>query len=353
MSNICRHAIRWVMVVVVSAGGLFGATGCANDAAIIEQANQMHGSLEPAIMTDPVLNNYITALGARIIEVAAEFDRIGYGPEAHSSEATNWMYSDAMRFHFVNSQTLNAFTTGGNHMYIYTALFIQSRTEDELAAVMAHEYAHVYCRHVHKGMNRQYAVLGTALLAGAAGYAAGGDERGEQYGGLAASAAMIAGNLYTMGFTRQDEAEADEYGFAFYTRAGWDPNRFGDFFQQMIDKGYANEDDSDFLSTHPAAAKRVAEAKRRAATLPPNAKQWRRPNVATPAEFAQLQERAARLGETMPSDATLENSQELLQALPRSCLTPTQQPDQIAAQERLQKKRAALAEKEKRQGAAR
>ena len=41
-----------------------------------------------------------------------------------------------------------------------------------------------------------------------------------------------------MGYTRGDEAQADELGFAFYTRAGWDPNHFADFFQQMIDLGY-------------------------------------------------------------------------------------------------------------------
>ena len=49
---------------------------------------------------------------------------------------------------------------------------------------LPNKFAHVYARHVAKGMNRQYALLGTAAAAGAAGYAAGGKESGMQYAGL-------------------------------------------------------------------------------------------------------------------------------------------------------------------------
>ncbi len=67
----------------------------------------------------------------------------------------------------------------------------------------------------------------------------------------------------------------------------------------------------------------------------PNARNWRRPNVATPEQFAYLQQRAQQVGQTMPSDRTLEQAQELLQALPRSCLTPVEQKDQIRARQHL------------------
>jgi len=50
------------------------------------------------------------------------------------------MFKD-LQVHLVNSKTLNAFTTGGNHMYIYNQLFQEARSEDELAGVMSHEYA--------------------------------------------------------------------------------------------------------------------------------------------------------------------------------------------------------------------
>ena len=326
--------------IVFSLLALVGGTGigCASDRAVISQANQAHTSLAPAVIEDPVLSTYIQDVGNRIIGAAQELNRQGGGKSGKEDNA--WMFSKNMRFHFVNSKTLNAFTTGGEHMYIYTGLFQQCKSEDELAAVMAHEFAHIYGRHVHKGMNRQYAILGAAAAAGAAGYAAGGKEKGTEYAGMGAGAAMLAGQFVGMSFTRKDESEADALGFNFYTRAGWDPNRFGDFFQTMIDKGY--DKGNEMLSDHPSLSNRVADAKARAAKLPPQAKEWRQPPVADGQKFQDLQRRSVEVGKNLPTDRTLEGAQELLAALPRSCLTPAIQPDQEKAEQRvLMRKQAA------------
>lgn len=307
--------------------------GCATDAAVIDQANQMHAGLEPAVITDPQLAGYIQAVGGRIIATAGEMNRQNYGPSAHREEKSDWMYSNEMQFHFVNSKTLNAFTTGGEHMYVYTELFEQCETEDELAAVMAHEYGHVYGRHIHNSMNRQYLVLGSAAALGMAGYAVGGDKHGEEYGAAFAGAAVLVGNFVGMSYTRKDEAQADQLGFDFYCRAGWDPNHFGDFFQGLIDKGM--DSTPEMLSDHPPLKDRVEAARTRAGQLPPAARNWRRPNVATPQQFAELKRMAIEVGRNMPDDKSLEKAQELLQALPRSCLTPVVQEDQQQAQQHI------------------
>jgi predicted Zn-dependent protease len=218
-------------------------------------------------------------------------------------------------------------------MYIYTQLFEECKTEDELAAVMAHEYGHIYGRHVGKGMNRQYAALAAAAALGGAGYLAGGDEKGGQYAAYGAAGGLAIGQFVNMGFTRGDENEADQLGFDFYTRAGWDPDRFADFFQSMIDKGL--DTTPEMMSDHPSLKNRVAETKERVEKLPATASQWRRPPVASPAEFKALQARAAELGKTLPSDKTLANSQQLLQALPRSCVMPIDPPDAQRAREQI------------------
>jgi predicted Zn-dependent protease len=341
---LCRGVVLCFLVV-------FGAlnTGCATDKAVISQANQAHTSLQPAVMEDPQLAGYIQEVGDRIIDAAKELSQQGYGPRG--KEDNSWMFSKDMRFHFVNSKTMNAFTTGGEHMYIYTALFQQCKSEDELAAVMAHEFAHIYGRHVHKGMNRQYAILGAAAAAGAAGYAAGsGNDKGMEYAGMGAGAAMLVGQFVGMSFTRKDETEADALGFQFYSRAGWDPSKFGDFFQTMIDKGY--DKGNEMLSDHPSLGNRVAAAKERAAKLPPEAEQWRRPAVAEGSAFKQLQARSAEVGKTMPSDQSLEQAQELLAALPRSCLTPAVQPDQQKAEQHVMMERKQAEERAKQAQAA-
>jgi predicted Zn-dependent protease len=332
MTQHTHHPVRRLLIVPLLALVPLIGTGCANDRQIIGQANQFHSGLEQAVIEDPQLAGYLQKVGDRVIAAAAELDRQGYGPESAHKENNQWMFNGGMKFHFVNSPTLNAFTTGGNHMYIYTGLFQNADTEDELAAVMAHEFAHVYGRHVHKGMNRQMMSMAAAATAGAAGYAAGGKNR-ETTAGAAAGIAAMAGQFFGQSFTRGDENEADKIGFVFYTRAGWDPAKFDDFFQKMIDKGY--DKTPEMMSDHPSLANRVAATKERVKRLPPEADRWLQPAVAEGPAFRQLQQRAVAVGKTMPTSESLANAQQLLQAMPRSCLTPRDQealPDQREAQ---------------------
>jgi len=150
---------------------------------------------------------------------------------------------------------------------------------------------------------------------------------------MGAGLAAVAGQFVGMSYTRKDEAEADQYGFNFYTRAGWDPQKFGDFFQHMIDKGL--DKGPDYLSDHPSLKSRLDLARQRAAQVERQSSQWRRPPVATADEFRRLQQRAADLGSRLPDDKSLQQVQKLLAALPRSCLTPTIQPDQKRAEQEM------------------
>ena len=327
------HPIRRPARAAVLALALAGLSACATDRQVIAQANDANTELQPATIQDPQLRSYIQTVGERIIAAAREADRAGEGPKAHfdDKESNQWMFTNG-KFHLVNSETLNAFTTGGEHMYIYSELMEQCRSEDELAAVMAHEFAHVYGRHVHKGMNRQYAMLAASAGAGLVGLAVGGEEHGKQYGTTAMVSTATIGQFLNLGYTRDDEAEADKWGFRFYARAGWDPERFGDFFQQLIDKGL--DTGSEVTSDHPSLASRVAAAKERAAKLPPEAAAWRKPPVADRSTFAALQARAAQAGASTRTSEQLAKAQTLLSAVP-SCVTPEDQPDQKAAQRQL------------------
>jgi predicted Zn-dependent protease len=307
---------------------------CATDRQVIAQAEDTQTQLDPAVMNDPQLRQYLEDMGARIVAAAKVLDAQHYGPDSHFKEKSDWMFSKDMEFHLVNSQTLNAFTTGGHHMNIYLALFETCRTEDELAAVMAHEYGHVYARHVQQGMDRQYYTLGGALLVGAGGYALGGKEHGLEYATVGAGLAYAGGQFLGLGFTRKDEAQADELGFTFYTHAGWDPRRFADFFQQLIDKGY--DTSSDATSDHPTLKSRVAAANERVAKLPADAASWRKPPIADASQFASLKQHAAQVARGMPSDKSLEVAQTLLASV-SSCVLPQDAPEQKAARARIAK----------------
>jgi predicted Zn-dependent protease len=314
--------------------GLVGLlAGCASDEKVIGQARSFHTQLAPAVIDkteDAVLDEYLQSVGERIMAGARQLYQEGYIPKASKGKDNRWMFSEDMKFHFVNSKTINAFTTGGEHMYIYSELFQKAQTEAELAAVMAHEYSHVYGRHVHKGMNRQMTTLAAAGAAGAAGYALGDEDNRGTYAMGAAGATMLAGQVVGMGYTRKDEDEADKLGFQIYVRAGYPPEHFGDFFKRMIEMGY--DKGPAILSDHPTLKSRVESAERRAGELPPDAGRWLQPPIADAPKLAQLQERSREIGKKMPDDKSLANAQELLAAMPRSCLTPAVHEDQIEAE---------------------
>ena len=250
------------------------------------------------------------------------------------------MFQD-VQFHMVGSPTLNAFTTGGHHVYIYSELFENCRDEDEFAAVCSHEFAHIYCRHVQQGTDRQYGVYAGAALAAvggaAAGYALGGDNglTGAATGGAAGGAAGLGvGQFLGMGFTRKDEDQADEYGFKFYTHAGWDPKQFAGFFQTMIDKGY--DTTPEIASDHPKLSNRVKSTADRVDKLPANADQWRKPDTASTSEFQDLQRKAAAAAKKIPQDKDTKAAELMLAAFP-SCVAPTATRTQLNARDVLSK----------------
>ncbi len=113
-------------LILLSLIGLIAFSGCTavSDKSVIQQAQGFDEGIKAAEIKDPDVNAYFQRIGARIIAAARESDRAKWGPPTHfnSSEPQDWMFK-GIQFHLVNSKTLNAFTTGGEHVYIYNELF--------------------------------------------------------------------------------------------------------------------------------------------------------------------------------------------------------------------------------------
>jgi predicted Zn-dependent protease len=140
--------------------------------------------------------------------------------------------------------------------------------------------------------------------------------------------ASSAGKYVGMGFTRGDEDEADAVGFVFYTRAGWDPDHFADFFKHMIELGH--DGTPEFMSDHPKLSSRVANTEKRVKKLPADSSQWRKPLIADAEQFAALRQRAAQMAKTMPNDQAAQKAQTMLASFP-SCVARSDQPGQSSA----------------------
>ena len=330
MNRLTNRVARIAAILWIGA-----SLGCvASDKSTIEQASAFNTGLSPAEIREAHNNQYLQQIGDRIVAVAKQMDQQGIGPKTHFKEKDNsWMFQD-LHWELVNSKTVNAFTTGGHFVYIYNALFQMCKNENELAAVMAHEYGHIYSRHVQKGAGRQQALAAATLVAAGAGYAYGGSQNGSQYSQQAAALAQGGGSFFEMGYTRDDEAQADEVGFMFYVKAGWPPEHFADFFKDMIAAGY--DKTPAVQSDHPTLASRVLKANERVAALDrPKFAAYLKPNIVTQEQFNQIKSAANAASAGIPDDQKVLQAKNLLQALPRSCWVPYEADDQKQAQQKI------------------
>ena len=164
----------------------------------------------------------------------------------------------------LNSNVNNAFAIPGGYVYITRQLLALMNDEAELAFVMGHEVAHVAARHGQKRQTR--AALGS-ILAGLAGAVTGSQIVGQGAG--------VVAQLTTLGFSREQERQADSLGVRYLTSAAYDPLASGDILaalgaQTALEarlKGQSGAEPSRWLSTHPANGERVARIRAEAQTF--------------------------------------------------------------------------------------
>src|SRR5699024_9708187 len=76
-------------------------------------------------------------------QLSEYINRVGHRLARHTGRAAS-----SFHFYVVNSQQVNAFALPGGYIGVNAGLIMDTETESELAAVMAHECAHVTQRHI-------------------------------------------------------------------------------------------------------------------------------------------------------------------------------------------------------------
>ncbi|SQC84122.1 exported zinc metalloprotease YfgC [Klebsiella pneumoniae] len=207
---------------------------------------QLRGSAP--LINDPLLVQYINGLGMRLV--------------AHANSVRT-----PFHFYLINNDQINAFAFFGGNVVLHSALFRYSDNESELASVMAHEISHVTQRHLARAMEDQkrnapltwVGALGSILLAMASPQA-----------GMAALTGTLAGTQQGMiGFTRQNEEEADRIGIQVLQRSGFDPQAMPMFMGKLLDESRYSTRPPEMLLTHPLPESRLADARNRANQMRP------------------------------------------------------------------------------------
>ncbi len=146
----------------------------------------------------------------------------------------------------------NAFALPGRKIGVHTGLLAVATNQDQLAAVLGHEVAHVLANHgnervsqqtmVSQGMSITQAILNPQSELGKTGMGVLG--LGAQYGIL-------------MPYSRAHESEADIYGLDLMAKAGFDPRESVTLWINMGKAG--GETPLEFMSTHPAHETRISD----------------------------------------------------------------------------------------------
>ncbi len=209
------------------------------------------------VLEDPLIEDWLQTIGTRL----------GANSDQPQQKFTFFMLRD---------RQINAFATLGGYVAVNAGLVLIAEREDEVAAVLSHEIAHITQKHVLRGVERaqreQVPILLGMLAAVVAAQQAGG-----RSGGQATQAAIASGlglmQQRQINFTRSNESEADRLGIRTLARSGYDVDAMADFFDRMSlamrgnQGGYSTPD---FLMTHPVTATRISEAHERAEQMKKN-----------------------------------------------------------------------------------
>lgn len=244
----------WAALAVLAAA----AAGCATNPvtgrrqlALVSQGQEIQlgrQTAEQAVQTiglvpDSALQRYVQRIGAEM---------------ARESERPDLPWS----FGVLDDPTPNAFAAPGGFIFTTRGMMNLMQNEAELAAVLGHEIGHVTARHSVTQISRaQLAqiglVAGSVLFPGAA----------ETLGGLAQGGLQ----LLFLSYGREAERQADELGFNYALREGYDVREMRDVFSalQRVGQTEGRSPVPSWLATHPAPAERIQAVEQRLATLAP------------------------------------------------------------------------------------
>ena len=153
----------------------------------------------------------------------------------------------------LDTSEVNAFALPGGYIYVTRGILALASDTSELAAVLAHEIAHVVLKHARARTNR---IRTNEIVDKVVSGVFGGDVETDQSSNRA--------KLQLAAFSQQQELAADKEGIQIAGKAGYDPHAAARFLGAMsrfakFSAGDGDQQD-DFLSSHPSTPDRIQKA---------------------------------------------------------------------------------------------
>jgi predicted Zn-dependent protease len=193
-----------------------------------------------------------------------------FGGEYHAPSTENYLdgvlarlasasgaSAEPYRVTLLNSPVVNAFALPSGDIFVTRGLLALAEDTSEIAAVMAHEIAHITARHAaQRAEFERTAALFNRVNAQVLGQQQATDE------------AEARSRLSIARFSRQQELEADQIGIKNIASAGFDPYGAARFLTALGEwsalgasiSGAGTADRPDMMAMHPSTPERVAQA---------------------------------------------------------------------------------------------
>lgn len=196
-----------------------------------------------SVYDNPSATRYINLLGQALAMVSDKPETFG-----------------GYRFLILDSEDINAFAAPGGFIFVSRGMLRLCRTEDELAAVLAHEIGHVQHAHGLRAIRSARWASAVALGLTEAGRAWGTEEIRQLTQAFEGAIDDVTSTLMVNGYSRRLEREADHAAVVIMGRLGYNPHALITMLTHM--EKDLKPGGLDFARTHPPPAARIRDIRR-------------------------------------------------------------------------------------------
>jgi len=154
----------------------------------------------------------------------------------------------------LDSNEINAFATSAGHIFLTRGLINVTKTEDDLASVIAHEIAHIQLKHGIKSIKTNRITEALFITAAAGIGNAMGMDITELSDVFDESVNEIMQTMVNSGYSREQEYEADIAAMYLLAGAGYQPSAI---LNMLAELDAVHSTGSGFNKTHPAPRSRI------------------------------------------------------------------------------------------------
>lgn len=168
----------------------------------------------------------------------------------------------------INDPQVNAFAVPGGIIGVNGGLFVHAQTEQEFAAVLAHELGHLSQRHFARQLEREKSDMPWTVAGIITGFILAAVTNSDV--GIATIAGTQAASVQKMlHYSRENEREADRVGLQILADSGFDPRAMPKMFEELLRESRIQGTQlPEYLSSHPVTESRIADTRNRAEQYP-------------------------------------------------------------------------------------